>query len=309
MEKVKNTFRLHVVDANLYRIRFQNTGIAGEVTEVPHIDILNGGVNLGVGKLVFDNIQFSWVASEIGIHEGYVIEDQAGGKKLDFFLGDFDLPDNGDLVISPDTWGPTTTSNDCMEVDDTTYYDAYDSTDLLIGDYSGNYFDIGLKFESCGMTTGCTVDSGSKIDVTAGSYGSHNGGCNAVIEMEDSRTPVNYDSSHRPSQRSYHGDADDWDADVSSGDFSSGSDQDFADMVQPRVADDYETGDDVAFRWRTLDEDAGSYQSIDIDDATLTVVYTPAAGGEQRATAGVLPAMTGILARKFKPKRLMEGVI
>ena len=47
---------------------------------------------------------------------------------------------------------------------------------------------------------------------------------------------------------------------------------------------------------------------VDEQDWGLYVTYA-AAGGEQRATAGVLPAMTGILARKFKPKRLMEGVI
>lgn len=103
-EKVKLTFRLHVVDANLYRIRFQNTGIAGEAIEVPFID--KDQNNLGAGRLLFTDIWFAWDESEIGIHEGYTVEDQAGGKKLDFFLGEFDLSANSDITISPTTWGP-----------------------------------------------------------------------------------------------------------------------------------------------------------------------------------------------------------
>ena len=116
-EKVKNTFRLHVVDTELtYRIRFQNTGIAGEVVEIPLTNVKTQ-TNYGIYKLRFDIIEFRWDKDEIDLHS-YIIESQAGGKKLDIFISDFILDANGDVVISPDQWGETGiahTNDDCCE--------------------------------------------------------------------------------------------------------------------------------------------------------------------------------------------------
>jgi len=304
-EKVRLTFRLHVVDADQYRIRFQNTGIAGEVTEVPLIDRVTQD-NLGIHRLVFENIKFLWDADEISIHEGYVIEDQAGGKKLDFFLGDFDLPADGNITISPTTWGPTTTSNDCLEYDDTTYFDD-SSGDLFIGEYNLEEMDIGWIFSNVAVPAGSTCGIGCKITGTAGGFGGFAGaGGNGLLEVEDSRAPDDYDQTHRPSQRSYHaGTVVDWDTSTASGTFDS---PELNTLAQQRFDDDHVAGDGMAFRWREDQSTNGDWQSVVPDDAELTLVYTEAAGETfYQGVGGYAMAMVGTLNKKITPVTAMGG--
>jgi hypothetical protein len=153
--KVKLTFRLHVTDADQYRIRLQNSGISGELTEVDYVDITTRE-NLGIYKLLFDNIKFLWDRDEIAIHEGYTVEDQAGGKKLDFFLGDFDLPSDGDVVISPIIFGPQENSDDCLSADGT-YFDN-DTGYIAAGNNSGQIVNAGHTWTNVSVPRGSTID-------------------------------------------------------------------------------------------------------------------------------------------------------
>jgi len=143
-EKVKNTFRLHAVDTELtYRIRFQNTGIAGEIIEIPCLN-KKEQINYGIYKLRFDIMEFGWDKEEIDLHS-YTIESQAGGKKLDIFISDFVLDVNGNVVISPDQWGETGiahTNDDCMEVneDDSPNLGGLDGDGDGVGDDGGDFY-------------------------------------------------------------------------------------------------------------------------------------------------------------------------
>ena len=58
--------------------------------------------------------------NEINLHS-YTVEDQANGKKLDIFISDFVLDVNGNVIISPDQWGPTAVSDDGTETDDSSW--------------------------------------------------------------------------------------------------------------------------------------------------------------------------------------------
>jgi len=116
--KVKVTFTLRVTNAGTYRIRFQNTGIAGEAREHQAKD--EEGNNLGRVGVLFDAIQFKWNLGETSIHD-YTVETQAGGKKLDIFIGSFDLAAGDQVTVSPTTWGPTEIAADAN--------DGYERTD------------------------------------------------------------------------------------------------------------------------------------------------------------------------------------
>ena len=175
-ELVKNTFRLHVVDTNLiYRIRFQNSGIAGEVVEIPCIN-LKTQVNLGVYKLRFDVMGFQWNKDEIDLHS-YTIESQAGGKKLDIFISDFVLDGNGDVVISPDQWGETGVSqenDDCCEgTDYGVALTGVDADGVLCGqvDWEGPQqdWDYAARFQNVTIAANpASVDIGTQIEFDCG---------------------------------------------------------------------------------------------------------------------------------------------
>ncbi|MBW2178772.1 MAG: hypothetical protein JRG81_00125 [Deltaproteobacteria bacterium] len=277
-EKVKNTFRLHVVNANLYRIRFQNSGIAGDMVEVPTTTL--SGDNLGIYKLLFDNIKFQWDSDEIDIHSNYTVEDQAGGKKLDIFIGAFSLSDNDDIVVSPDTWGPTTVTDadDGFEQDDTTWYD--DNVGYIVcGDFEDSVLDSGLMWTVTDTDLpGATINTGTKINIDV--TGVDGSGCDAILKLIDNRSPGTWGSSNRPSQLTKHTSVTvDWD------EGSTGS-QDSPELnlfIQQRIdgddgADPFESGDKLAFVW----EDVNSAYNQRIwwleGDADLTIVFTPASG-------------------------------
>jgi len=191
-EKVKLTFRLHVVNANLYRIRFQNTGIAGEVTEVPLID--KDKNNLGISRLLFTNISFAWDESEIGIHEGYTIEDQAGGKKLDFFLGDFDLPADGNVTISPTTWGPNEISETNNDSGGGVDIDGQTSNVLYIddGDTYPDWGWVGFRWEGIDLGGApASIDSGTIIEFDCLDDNNNPSGTLRFV-AEDAQDPVDF---------------------------------------------------------------------------------------------------------------------
>ena len=272
MEKVKLTFRLHVVDANLYRIRFQNTGIAGEVTEVPLID-RKTQANLGVSKLLFENIKFEWNADEIGIHEGYIVEDQAGGKKLDFFLGDFDLLADGDVVVSPTTWGPTTTSDDCYVWDDEVF-DDYEGS-LYVG-YETSVEHIGFTFSTVAIPAGATIGTGTKITVTADYLDGTQTDC--LLKVCDSRDVGAWgEPTQNPADQAVHSTTVAWNLNESSGSHDS---PELKTPVQERfngdVAAAHVENDPISVVWISTASSGPGDQGITADNATLTIVYTAA---------------------------------
>jgi len=111
--KVKLTFTLTVANAGQYRIRFQNTGIAGNPQKRRLIE--PDGTDHGIIGVVFENCWYAWSKEEIAIH-AYTVGTQAQGKKVDIFIGSFDLPDMGSVIVSPDTWGPTEAGHDAYEI-------------------------------------------------------------------------------------------------------------------------------------------------------------------------------------------------
>jgi len=270
-EKVKLTFRLHVIDADQYRIRFQNSGIVGEVTEVPFIDRTTQD-NLGISKLLFENIKFQWDRDEIGIHDGYVIEDQAGGKKLDFFLGDFDLPVNGDVTISPTTWGPTTTSDDCYQAD-STYHDDYEG-DIYVGVYSGTSSSLGLTFSTVAVPAGATIDTGTKIRVTASYSDGTISGC--LLKVCDSRDVGAWGSGTLPASQDVHNTTVSWNLEESSGSHDS---PELQTPISERINDDHVENDPLSIVWISTMDSGSIEQGIVADDAELTIVYTAGGGG------------------------------
>ena len=280
--KVKLTFQLTVVDAGLYRIRFQNTGIAGELTERIAKD-RNTGATLGVYRILFEKIFFEWDLDEIAIHEGYTVETQAQGKKLDFFLGEFDLPDDGSVIISPTTWGPTTTSDDCDQYG-TTYEDDY-SGEIYVGSTGGSILHIGWIWSNVTIAQGVTIDAGTKITVTAG--GQNGSGADAKLKAVDEHPPTAWGTGalHIPSEcTTYEGTEIDWDLNQASGNHDSPE----LNVLFAQITDDggWSSGDACAIVWMSNSASGSNNQAITADDATLTVVYT--AGGAAVAPTSVL---------------------
>ena len=275
LEKVKNTFRLHVVDANLYRIRFQSSGIAGEVTEISAITL--GGENLGIYKLLFDNIKFQWLANEIDTHSNYTIEDQAGGKKLDIFIGDFDLAANSGVVVSPDTWGPTTVADadDGFEHNDTTWYDD-NSGSIYAGDFEGADLDAGFMWTVTDTDLPeATINTGTKITINVA--GIYDAGVDGILKLADDRSPGTWGSSNRPSQLTKHTSVTvDWDE----GSTGSQDSPELNSFIQQRIdgddsADAFESGDKLAVIWENVASalDDETYWNEGVGD--LTIVFTP----------------------------------
>ena len=270
-EEVKLTFRLRVVDADQYRIRFQNSGIAGEVTEVPFIRRSDQSV-LGIGELLFDNIRFKWLSNEIGIHTGYTIEDQAGGKKLDFFLGDFDLPANGSVTVSPTTWGPTTTSDDCSSYGGA-YEDDYEG-DIFVGIYDSNIEHMGLTFSNVAVPAGAETQVGTKITITAASIDGTQTDC--YLTVCDSRDVGAWGAENLPEDQTEHSTTVPWNPNESSGSHDS---PELKDPVQDRFDGDaaaaHVENDPLTVIWMSGMSSGTGEQAITADDAELTIVYTP----------------------------------
>jgi len=303
-EKVKNTFRLHVVDASLiYRIRFQNTGIAGEVTEVPYIDRTTQN-NLGIYKLLFENIKFEWDSNEINLHS-YAVEDQAGGKKLDIFISDFVLDANGDVIISPDTWGPTTTSADGTEEDNS----IWNANEVLAGNFFGEALDAGMQWTITDVDLpGATINVGTKI--TADVVSVEGAGVTGLLKIVDDRTPGVFGSSNRPSQMlPKHSTTVVWN-EASTGSRDS---PELNAFVQQRIDGEigaaFESGDIVPVIWEDNGSGSGSFTESANGGNTLTLVYTPSGGGEtfyQNTGQGAM-AIVGVLSKKITFVTAMGG--
>ena len=271
-EDVRLTFRLHVTDANLYRIRFQNTGIAGDLYEVAANDPSTPN-ETHIHKIVFDNIRFQWDKNEIPIHTYDVVE-QAGGKKVDIFMGDFNLPANSDVIVSPATFGPSATTDDCIETNGRTAYE--DWAQCYVGYESGTYqeLDSGFRFTNVTIPDGSTISVGSFITFT--SEGVTGNGCTADLFMENAQSAAAYSSSARPSQRTYHATSVPFDANVASGDFDS---PELNVVIQQRIDDGsnpHVSGNDLSFKWMTDQSDGDNYQTVTENDAELTVIYASA---------------------------------
>jgi hypothetical protein len=305
---VKLTFRLHVSTADQYRIRFQNSGIAGEVTEVPVSDIFYPALS-GIDRLVFDRVRFSWSPDEIGIHSGYIIEDQANGKKLDFFLGVFDLPDDGDVTISPTTWGATETSDDCASrVNTGQYYD--ESSGLIgVGSYSLNYYYTGWIWSNVTVPAGATLTDGCLITVTAGAE-LGNGIDDGTLKAVDENPVPAWSSSELPEDKAVYGTTVDWNLEQSSGSHDS---PELKTMLQ-QIFDDaaWDSGDNLGVIWIDNSPGGNNYQAIVAEEsgngATLTIVYT-AGGATQKTAEGNAGRFAAALSKKLMAKRSIEGQI
>lgn len=291
-EVVKNTFRLHVVNANLYRIRFQNSGIAGELVEIDHI---SREVNSGVYKLRFDLMEFLWLKDEIGIHENYTVEDQAGGKKLDIFIGDFDLSDNSDVIISPDQWGETAmanTNDDCYETLGGVDLDGYDAAGALCG-YFGNVADYSCRWQNVTIDgEPASVDAGTQIEFDVGySEGSFTPICYGLegdtpaFNVTDPSTRTRTAASHSFTQPT-----------VGTDRTISGST--FQAVVKEILDTSWSSGYAIGFTFD--DNGAANGSDIQIEDystgtgARITIVYTPVSSsnyafGEENPTEGETP--------------------
>jgi len=274
LETVKNTFRLHVVDADQYRIRFQNSGIAG----VPFNPIFQTPYS-GVYKLIFENIKFQWLGEETDIHSNYTIENQAGGKKLDIFIGDFDLPAGGDIVISPDQWGPTTIADadDGFETDDTSWAD--DSSGFIAtGNHSSGILDAGLMWTVTDVDIpGATIDAGTKISLDINEYLQN--GLDGVLKLIDDRTPGVWGAANRPSQLTKHPDTVDWDI-AAEGVVDS---PELNTWFQQRVDGDdvaaaFVSGDKVAVALENVTGVEDDYVYWTEGEGDFTIVFTPGGG-------------------------------
>ncbi|MGW8301314.1 MAG: hypothetical protein ACWGNO_04555 [Desulfobacterales bacterium] len=273
---VKLTYRLHVANADQYRIRFQNTGIAGEVIEQQAIDF-DTGDPLGVYRLLFDSIFFSWQSDEIAIHEGYTIEDQAGGKKLDFFLGDFDLPAGGDVVISPTTFGPQETSDDCVQSGSS--YNDNVTGQLGIG-YAGSAWNTGWIWSNVTVPDGSTLGDGCKITVEATASAGNGADSDCWLRAVDESPVPAWSASELPTGKSVYGTDVVFSLDQASGSHDS---PELKTVLQQVIDDvDWSSGNNIGLVWIDDSPTPGNYQAITAEEsgtgATLTIVYTEAAG-------------------------------
>jgi hypothetical protein len=151
--KIKLTFNLTVVTAGTYRIRFQNTGITGALTQQITGTNLTG--------ILFDAVHFLWAKTESPTRS-YTSEDQAQGKKINIYLGSYTLTDGQTITISPDVFStsPNASGNDAGR--DGTENTWSTSRDVMQwGTYGGVNGRNALRF------TNVTIDAGSTVSAAS----------------------------------------------------------------------------------------------------------------------------------------------
>ena len=145
-DSIKFSTRLKIENAGTYRIRWQNTGVQGE--------IVAGETNLRFGE-----IQFGWMSTE-SLFRTHEIEYQAQGQKVDIFMGPYELDAGEEILISPDTWGPTNV-NDDADYDSTG--DKYDQhtggNEIWVGNDGSNVWSLGLRFVNVTIAKDSTINS------------------------------------------------------------------------------------------------------------------------------------------------------
>jgi hypothetical protein len=270
----KNTillrFDLKVQDEDQYQIRFQSTGIAGDT-------IITNTTNLienVTGGLQFDNIKFSWSFDESD-NRTWEIEQQAGGKKVDIFLGNYSLSAGGNITIFPDTWGATETSDDCFSVR-STYYDSYDAGD---GDQLGVGVTTGIEVHAgwiwSNVEADGTAEAGSFIRVYGGTRVGDTPDAYLAASTDD--TPTAWSTDFVPPDITGESTTIDWDED---GTGTQDSPEIYT-MIQDRFDNNHDSGDSMALVWISL-MDSGTHSfGWNAEDgspgngAELTIVFTP----------------------------------
>jgi len=175
--------------------------------------------------------------------------------------------------ISPETWGPTETSDDCFTVDGA-YYDHLDSY-LWIGEMFGGFYYSGMIWSN--VTAYGAAENGTNITI----YGSSVGGTGAhgSLKIEDNDSPAAWGGSpNRPEDRTPHAITIIWNEAGSGTQVS----PELKTLIQQRFDDDHDAGDDMAIVWITTPATVGSimYLAEESTGAVLTIVYSagPEAG-------------------------------
>ena len=273
--QIQLRFDLKVVDEDQYRIRFQSTGVAGDTTIVNKSRLVEGGSENITGGLQFANIQFGWSYDE-SANRSWNIEQQAGGKKVDIFLGTYELGDGENITIYPDTWGATETSDDCFSASGT-YYDSSDQgagDQIAMGYYLASVIHSGWiwsNVEAYGTAeTGCFIRifGTTQIGVTA----------DGVLGASTDDTPTAWSSSWLPEDCSQESTTIEWD-EAGTGTQDS---PELSTMIQDRFDNNHDDGDDMAIVWIT--EETGpttaalglySEDGSPGTGAELTIEFTP----------------------------------
>ena len=144
---VRFSIYLKVENAGTYRIRWQNTGVQGEIQE-------------NATNIKFDDICFSWMPNETPLRS-YEIEQQAQGKKVDIFMGSYELNDGEEILISPDTWGYTDADSDAdLNITDDTWDPNTGSNTIWAGKPADNdEWNLGLRFVNVTVPKDATINT------------------------------------------------------------------------------------------------------------------------------------------------------
>jgi|GEM_PF-6423302 len=199
-----------------------------------------------------------------------------GEAKTEVILGEKVYTSLAAEKVAPDTWGPTNTSDDCIEAAGA-YADEDANGDLACGYYSGyGTLHSAWKFLNVAIGAGATCNDGCKITCPlAGSSNGVGSGAVGVLKVEDSRTPADFDADHLPSDRTWHNTTVNWSSDVDSGSIDS---PEAKTVFQQRFDDDHVSGDNWVLGWFSTQSSGTNFQTTEADAADLTVVYTPASG-------------------------------
>ena len=229
---------------------------------------------------------WKWPSIEDADHTETITKD-----KLEVHLKEQVYTSINPITIKPDTWGPTNTSDDCLEVEDSTYVD-HSGGYVGLGQESGDVIDTGAHFVVTDADMpGATIDNGTKLIVT---NPIDVGTVQGVLKICDDRAVGAWGAANRPSQHTKH-------PDTVEADPNGSSTQDSPEMktlVQARidgddVADPFESGDTMSIVWEDDGSNNGNYFIWTEETVDFTIVYTPAPVGGNAPTGTIYGALVG----------------
>jgi len=222
-------------------------------------------------SLMFDSFFFSWNKGEEDDHK---YEEVGGGKhELGLLEKQYAAKEIGKL--SPTTWGPTATADDCF-VWGGTFYDQYGNT-LYTGYYWSAIAEAGWEWE--GVTASGTAENGCKISVNVNFKSTHSG---QLLKAVDKDTISWASGGDRPDTIATLANSVSWTIDATG----------WVDSPEIKtLCQDIINAGHTDWGFVLLDDSTSGYVKIwaqeTADAATLTVVYTTGGGGVT-VTPGVI---------------------
>ena len=236
------------------------------------------------------NVRIRW-AREEAPNRSVTVESSEGNKLVHIFLGPYNLNAMEWLNIYPDTFGPASAVDDCLEVEGIAYYDDNGSGDVAVGDYAATYkFHAGLLFTNVTVPAGATANDGCALtlysNVSPGYNGS--GAIAAALRMVDSSSPAAWGAANLPSGQSLHAASVTWQGVIAT--YTSINSPEIKTLIQARIDGGHTSGDGMAIVWLTSHTPSGDHNVyFDAEEAgtaaQLTIDYTVAGGGFQPAWA------------------------